>query len=151
MIRNAPPTPTLNKPKDWADLTSEKYFINVMEKEAEYKTKPTEISCKQVSHKDFEITTTTPDLIILHDTHLEFKTNYKYKKTEDGIPTEGKFIGNSVFIKNFIAEIHVSWSIEKEIYELEVFTTRIGNTITTFETFAEALEVKNKIMDWLIK
>lgn len=123
-----------------------------MEDKPQYLTKPVEIKIPQVSYNNFKITTDIPDAIILHEHYLEFKTNYRFIHTEDSIEKpEQKYQSNITLLKKSISEIFVSWNGNKEIYEIEINKTDHNNVITLFKTFSEALEVKNKILQWLIQ
>lgn len=111
-----------------------------------------EIEIPVIDFKDTEIVESLPDKIILHPTYIEYKWKVTHKETEDGLPQEPKtFTGNRAILKKHIIGIEAYFSQANQRYQIAILTPYGESTSPLFESFKQAQEVKNTILNWLLK
>lgn len=123
-----------------------------MEDSPQYLTKPVEIRVPLFDSKKFTIIESLDDRIILHEKHIECMWKCTLNETDEdaGITKEKKYHGNKSMMKNKIISVGCAYIDSQEHYELTVEAHKESEYTIRFKTFSEALEVKNKILQWLI-
>ena len=111
-----------------------------------------EITIPVKSYKDTEVTESLPDVIILHDNHVECKRSTTQIETEDGLPQPPKkYLGHTAALKKHIIGISAAWSDAHQKYQLNFIPDTEATCSPLFDTMKEANAVKNKILEWLLK
>ena len=111
-----------------------------------------EFKIQEIDFKDSKVLEAIPSTLILHDTYMEYKWKVKMEKVIDGVPKEMKYNGFQNTLKRSIGTIQAAWSNQRECYEvnIEVATNESGITFL-FNTMKEAIELKDKIWQWVMK
>lgn len=108
------------------------------------------ISIPVFSYKNCIVIETLPDQISLEENHLEHKWSTKATKQWDGVNADYNFQGHEVILKNHIAAVESAYDPGKECFVCEIYFLNQSATFA-FQTFKEAIELKDKILNWLIR
>lgn len=109
-----------------------------------------EIKIPTVNTKTLEYLKSAPDKIILGEKQLEYIWRSTVRITnEDGIPTEKDWRGRKVFLRSKISSVEVKHT--EGIFELTVTASHDEYATTIFQDYNTAIEVQDKILNWLLK
>jgi hypothetical protein len=111
----------------------------------------TEIKC--IPSKDMEIIESAPERLKLYDKHLEIQWKLTVKEPDEntGIKQERYYRGDKTILKNHVCSVGAHYSIESNYYKCTILTSNPeADYAFAFDTLKEALELKDKIQQWLL-
>lgn len=108
------------------------------------------ISIPLFDYKDHKIIESLPDQLTFTPHYLDYRWMVTLERMEDTIPKKIKYQGQTTLFRQHIFQVDAAYDNDKECFSVGVLMRGGGDHCFLFKTLKEAIELKDKIVNWIL-